>query len=384
MFLDVMFIHKEENNDIALFKKTFQEIMIFEENSLCLDGLEFHYSIQESETQKSLRLKISTLDGKSTKKEANNITALKNALTKGKHRSDYHVVFTYDGASEYYCNKLSRFIAVFERKLRQFIYLNVLDVYGKEWVEKTLTDEIKTGISKNENNKNRHIEMALNCFTFKDYISYLFDKRREIDPDDAIEEAINILAGEDKTNAEVIDVLKKSKKISLWDKLFKGFNIDFDEEEIDEIRKIRNDIMHNKEISDSEFVEYKKLIKSSIQKLDEGISNVEKQKYSSDDYAVDVLYSLKETMQAMKIFSEAFAESIAPALNEIQKMFQKLAEVMVKSAASQIKKNLNKAVELLDQGEMNREDLGCVSQLDGKDESYRHTGDLDHEKDGEE
>ena len=69
MFLDVMFIHKEENNDIALFKKTFQEIMIFEENSLCLDGLEFHYSIQESETQKSLRLKISTLDRKSTKKE---------------------------------------------------------------------------------------------------------------------------------------------------------------------------------------------------------------------------------------------------------------------------------------------------------------------------
>lgn len=98
MLLDVMLIHKDDNNDIDLFKKTFQKLMTFEKKNLCLNDLVFNYSIQKSEAQKGIRLKIATLEGKSTKKEADNITALKNALAKGKHRSDYHIVFVYDGA----------------------------------------------------------------------------------------------------------------------------------------------------------------------------------------------------------------------------------------------------------------------------------------------
>lgn len=341
MLLDVMFIHKEENNDIDLFKRTFQKLMSFEQKSLCLDDMVFNYSIQKSEAQKSIRLKVATLEGRSTKKEADNITALKNVLTKGKHRSDYHIVFTYDGASEYYCNKLSRFMSVFERKLREFIYLNVLDTYGKEWVKATLTDEIQTEVSRNERNKNRHIEMALDCFTFQDYTRYLFSKRSEKDPDDVIKEAVNILEGGIESNAEIIDILKKGEKLSLWDKLFKGFDIDFTEDEINRLREIRNDIMHNKEISDLEFVEYKKLLRSSIKKLDEGISNAEWQKYSPDVNIADVLYSLSETMQSMKIISKAVVESLSPALSEIQKMSQKLAESVSTTGLSEITKNFN-------------------------------------------
>lgn len=341
MILDVMFIHKEENNDIDLFKQMFQNIILFEQKSLCLDDLRFSYSIQKSEAQKGIRLKVVTLEDKSTKKEADNITTLKSALSRGKHRRDYHIAYIFDGASEYYCNKLSRFISIFERKLRQFIYINVLDTYGKDWVKETLTDEIQTEVTKKGGNKNHHIEMAFECFEFKDYINYLFKKRSDDDPYDVLQEVLKVLEGGNASNVKIINMLKKGEKVSLWDKLFKGFNIDFTENEIDRLRRIRNKIMHNKEISALEFAEYKKLLRSSIKKIDEGIFNAERQKYSPNVNVADVLRSLNDTMQSMKQMSESIIEALAPAISEIQKMSHKLVETINSSGFSEKVKNLS-------------------------------------------
>ncbi|MDY6065488.1 MAG: hypothetical protein SPI59_04090 [Finegoldia sp.] len=337
MILDVMFIHKQENNDIDLFKQNFQKIISFDKK-LCFDGIKFNYVLKK--LQKGIRLKVTTQKDKSTKKEADNISVLKNALTNGKHRSDYHIVFIFDGASEYYCNKLSRFISVFERKIRQFIYLNVLDTYGKEWVKETLTYEMQAKIKRNESNKHSPIEMALECFTFQDYINYLFVKRSDKDPYDVIEEAINILKCGDKSSSEIINILGKSEKISLWDQLFNGFGIEITEDEIDNIRKIRNDIMHNKEISNFEFDKYKKILRISIKNLDKGISNAELQNYSNDANIADVLYSLSETMKPMKEMGHNNANNIIPALGEINKMSQKLGEAVKTTELSENAKNL--------------------------------------------
>lgn len=160
----------------------------------------------------------------------------------------------------------------------------------------SLFGNLSSTIILNEKNKNRHIEMALDCFTFQDYTRYLFSKRSDKDPDDVIKEAVNMLESGNESNAEIINILKKGEKLFLWDKLFRGVNIDFTADEIDRLREIRNDIMHNKEISDFGFIEYKKLLRSSIKKIDEGISNAEEQKYSPDVNIADVLYSLSETM----------------------------------------------------------------------------------------
>lgn len=341
MLLDVIFIHKEENNNIDLFKRNFQSLIKFDEKYLFLEDLKFSYSIQKTEAQKSIRLKVNTLDDKNTKKDADSITALKNIVSKGKHRSEYHIVFIFDGASEYYCSKLSRVISSFERKLRQFIYLNVLDIYGKDWVRETLTEKIQIELNKSEKNKNRHIEMALDCFTFQDYIHYLFAKRSYENPYDVIKEAVSALKAGNDSGTQIINILKKGEQVSLWDKLFYGFDIDFDENEIDRLRSIRNDIMHNKEISDLEFTEYKKLLRSSIKKINKGISNAEQQKYSPNVNIADVLYSLSETMQSMKKMSEYLAEAISPAITEIQKIARKLAESRIDSGLNEITKRLN-------------------------------------------
>lgn len=340
MLLDVMLIHKEENSDIATFKRDFQHLISFEEKNLCLGDLKFKYNIQKSETQKVLRLKVATLENKNTKKEADSITVLKNKLTRGKHRKNYHIVFIFDGASKYYCNKLFRFISVFERKLRQFIYLSVLNNYGKDWAEETLMKEIQTKIKKN---KNHTIEEALNFFTFRDYINYLFTKRNKKDPYSVIREAIDALAEGKEANTQVLNILKSGEGISLWDKFFNGFNIDFNENEINKIKNIRNDIVHNKEVSSSDFNEYKKLLKNSIKKLDKGIFNAERQKYSSNVDITDILYHLSETMKSMTKISEAVDAAIFPAISEIQKTFQRLMTVSLNrinsSALSSIEKN---------------------------------------------
>ena len=232
-------------------------------------------------------------------------------------------------------------MSVFERKLRQFIYLNVLDTYGKDWVRETLTDKIQTEVNKNEKNKNRHIEMALDCFTFQDYIHYLFAKRSNENHYDVIREAVSALEAGNNSDTQIINILKKGEQVSLWDKLFYGFDIAFNENEIDRIRNIRNDIMHNKEISDLEFTEYKKLLRSSIKNLDEGIFNAERQKYSPIVNIADILYSLSETMQSMREMSESLAEAISPAITEIQKMAQKLAESIIDSGLFEITKSFN-------------------------------------------
>lgn len=323
MLLDLMFIQKEGNNNIKKFKNSFSKIITFEEQALYLEGIKFNYKIQKSEAGKGIRLKVVSAEARNTKKEADKISNLKNALTKGVHRSEYHIVFIFDGPSEYYCNKLMRMMSVFERKLRQFIYLNVLNVYGKDWVKETLSKDIQSEVNKNEQNKNRHIEKALECFTFQLYIDYLFTKRAVQNEVEVIKEAKSaLLCRNNYSKKEIIEILNKGEKLSLWERLFKGLNIDFNENEINKIRSIRNIIMHNKEVSDTEFTEYKQLLRYSTKKLNEGISFIEKEKYSTPERDMDILNSLAETIAIMREVSESVSEKISPALREISRITQ--------------------------------------------------------------
>lgn len=329
MLLDLMFIQKEENNDIKKFKKCFSKIIIFEKKTLRLGREIFNYTIQKSAGEKGIRLKVSSVEDRCTKKEADKISNLKKALVKGVHRSEYHIVLIFDGSSEYYCNKLVKMMSVFERKLRQFIYLNVLDVYGKNWVKETLSKDIQEEVNKNEHNKNRHIEMALECFTFQSYIDYLFTKRAFQNEAEVIKEAKSaLLERSGFSRKEVIKILDKGEKVSLWERLFKGLDIDFDEKEINKIRTIRNLIMHNKELSEIEFPEYKQLLRRGIKKLDEGISIIERKKYTTSVIEKNIFRMLVEKLfieaiGEIKGFSNLVFETVAPTLSS-----NKISEVI--------------------------------------------------------
>lgn len=374
MLLDLMFIQKEGNNNIKKFKNCFSKIIKFEKQELYLEGIKFNYIIQKSEAGKGIRLKVVSAEGRSTKKEADKISNLKNAMIKGAHRSEYHIVLIFDGPSEYYCNKLMRMMSVFERKLRQFIYLNVLNVYGKDWVKETVSKDIQSQVNKNEHNKNRHIEKALECFTFQLYIDYLFTKRAIQNEVEVIKEAKSALLSRNNYSIrEIIEILNRGEQLSLWERLFKGLDIDFNENEINKIRFIRNIIMHNKEVSDIEFTEYKRLLSRSIKKLDEGISIVEVEKYSTPERDMDILNSLGETISIMREVGESVFETISPALHEISRIIQIITEDIntsefVKTIQKNIVNNFQANIATMDGVVLSRDIIDFGNQ---NDDSYQ-------------
>lgn len=329
MFIDLVFMlkNKDSENDIDSFKENFADLISFKEKTLCLhnDNQEFNYNIQK--IGEEIRLKILTINKKTTRKEAISIESLKRAFVKNDLRREYNVVVIFDGSSEYYCSNLSKYIFTFERKLRQFVYLTVLSAYGTEWTKKTLVDEgIKNYIAENIRNKNSYIEIALECFTFQNYIDYLFKEQSIEDANEVIEDAKLALKKRETSN-NIINILNKGEKIALWERLFSKRNIDLTRNSLDEIRKIRNKVVHNKEISDTEFCKYRSLLKQYIKKLDIAIADFENRKHLSVTDLENVLSSYTRIIQTSGI-NEYITKAVSPALSEISKS---LRETIVKN-----------------------------------------------------
>lgn len=359
MLLDVIFLNKSDkkmSNDELV--ENFKNRLEFKDKQIFCDGTIYNYNFKESKNKNNIRLKISTLKGTSTSVEAKEIDFLKNKIRNGAHRKDYRIVIDFDGASEYYCTKLSRFISIFERKLRQFIYIITLTAYGNNWIEETFSDEIRRVVTEVENNKNRHIEMALECFTFQDFIDYLFNRRYEIELEEVISSAINVASDPENNNEDIIKILNKAKKVSLWDKLFDGYGMEFLQGDIDKIRKIRNDVMHNKEISTEEFDSYKKLLRDCNKKLDNAILKVENEKYPDTINIADIFYSLSETMQSMMNLGKSVIESITPAIRDLITITDKITKTINIEKISELynlslKNNLANKSQLINQSYIN-------------------------------
>lgn len=320
MILDIILVNRiEEEISEKKIKEDFKKQLIFKDNKIFCKQLSFNYQFQKSTTKNNIRLKISTFKNGSSKNKAEEITMLKNKIKDGPHRKDYIIIIAYDGASEYYCSKLSRLISIFERKLRQFIYIVILAAYGNEWVEKTFSEDIKNDVDRKDNNKNRHIERALECFTFQNYIDYLFEKRTEVDPKKIIEDIIEIGKRDESTKDDILKILNKAQEVSLWEKLFGCDDIGL-KDEIKKIREIRNVVMHNKEINNVEFDNYKKILRICNKKMETAILNIEKEKYF-DIVNVDyIFYSLNETIQSIIRTNELLKKSFEPIINDIKRI----------------------------------------------------------------
>src|SRR5699024_3221522 len=101
-----------------------------------------------------------------------------------------------DESSQYYCEKLFYWLSKFERKLRYFIYLTLVETFGNQWVKETLREEeILRGIKERTKGKSNEklIEDALEEFNFSDYTRFLFNKHPELD-DSILLDEIEILS----------------------------------------------------------------------------------------------------------------------------------------------------------------------------------------------
>ena len=196
----------------------------------------------------------------------------------------------------------------FERALREFIYLTVIQAYEGDWVEKTISKEIENSHKEKGINQKQYIENALEEFSFYDYINYLFTEREEWSNEKIIEECKVEIKKQNPNINCIKGILEKSVKKSLWDRLFYKYNIVLVKEDLEIIRSSRNKVMHNKDFSFSEFNSTKKLLKKLTNAIKKEIININEEKYKENANVTAVHNSFRDAFSNALEVSEIFSQ----------------------------------------------------------------------------
>lgn len=276
MLLDIIIMHKRRKGIIVKDLRGLEEILSGS-NSI-------KYKIIESNNENILRIRIETISHNNNKSEAQALEEIKKKIRESEHRVNYYINVCYDGATEYYCNKLMIPLAIFERNFRQFLYLILISIYDIEWPDKFISKEVINDIKKKNNNINinKLPENGLEYLTFQNYIDGLFISENSKSIEEIIKEVNNEKNKEGATIEDIVNIINNNTEKTMWEDIFNDINdikIEFSREDIDNIRKIRNEVVHNKEIKSNKYEEYKKIINESNKKIKILIKRIEEEKY---------------------------------------------------------------------------------------------------------
>lgn len=308
MILKLLFLHKDKSINIEELKDEFSSVFEIKNNQIIHKDINYNFDIVKAKESDNIILNISTTKSGNNIENAKLIENIKKAIKNGKHRKNYRIITIYDDSSRYFCDKASLIISKFERTLRQFIYLTVIQVYESKWVEKTISKEIEKSHKEKGSNQKQYIENALEEFSFYDYINYLFNEREEWSNEVVIRECKVEIKKQNPNIHLIKEILEKSDKRSLWDRLFYNYNIKLDKEDLEIIRLSRNKVMHNKDFSSSEFSSIKKLLKKLTKTLENEIININEEKYKENANVSAVYTSLRDAFSNAIETSEIFSQ----------------------------------------------------------------------------
>lgn len=167
---------------------------------------------------------------------------------------------------------------------------------------------MKIHIKKKGINQKKYIENALEEFSFYDYINYLFNEREEWDNEDVIEGCKVELKKQNPNINCIKEILEKSVKRSLWDRLFYDYNIKLEKGDLEMIQSSRNKVMHNKDFSHDEFKTTKKILKKLTKALEKEIININEVKYKENANVSAVYTSLRDAFSTAIEASEIFGK----------------------------------------------------------------------------
>ena len=308
MILKLLFLHKDKSINIEELKDEFSSVFKIKNNQIIHKDINYNFDIVKAKESDNIILNISTTKSGNNIENAKLIENIKKAIKNGKHRKNYRIITIYDDSSRYFCDKASVIISKFERTLRQFIYLTVIQVYESKWVEKTISKKIEKSQKEKGSNQKQYIENALEEFSFYDYINYLFNEREEWNNEVVIRECKVEIKKQNPNIHLIKEILEKSVKRSLWDRLFYNYNIKLDKEDLEIIRLSRNKVMHNKDFSSSEFSSIKKLLKKLTKTLENEIININEEKYKENANVSAVYTSLRDAFSNAIETSEIFSQ----------------------------------------------------------------------------
>lgn len=148
MILKLLFLHKNKSINIEELKSDFSSVFKIKNNELFYKDINYKFDIVKAQESNNIIFSISTINSGNNIGNAKLIEDIKYAIKNGKHRKNYRIITIYDDSSRYFCDKAAGIISRFERALRQFIYLTVIQIYEGEWVEKTISKEIENSHKK--------------------------------------------------------------------------------------------------------------------------------------------------------------------------------------------------------------------------------------------
>lgn len=308
MILKLLFLHKDKSINIEELKDEFSSVFEIKDNQIIHKDINYNFDIVKAQESNNIIVSISTTKSGNNIENAKLIENIKEAIKNGKHRKNYRIITIYDDSSRYFCDKATVIISKFERVLRQFIYLTVIQAYEGKWIEKTISEEIVNSHKEKGINQKHYIENALEEFSFYDYINYLFNESEEWSNEEVIEACKVELIKQNPNINRIKEILEKTVKRSLWDRLFYNYNIKLEKEDLEIIRLSRNKVMHNKDISSSEFNSIKKLLKKLTKTLENEIININEEKYKENANVSAVYTSLRDAFSNAIETSEIFSQ----------------------------------------------------------------------------
>lgn len=308
MILKLLFLHKDKSINIEELKSVFSSVFEIKNNEIFYKNVNYKFDIVKAQESNNIVFNISTSKSGNNLRNAKLIEEIKKAIKNGEHRKNYRIITIYDDSSRYFCDKVSVIVSKFERTLREFIYLTVIQAYEGKWVENTISKEIEKSHKEKGVNQKQYIENALEEFSFYDYINYLFNEREEWSNEKIIEECKVEIKKQNPNINCIKGILEKSVKISLWDRLFYNYNIKIVKEDLEVIRSSRNKVMHNKDLSFSEFNSTKKLLKKLTKALENEIININEEKYKENVNVTAVYTSFRDAFSNAIEASEMFSQ----------------------------------------------------------------------------
>ena len=296
MLLKLLFFSKNEelhiNRNIVL--SYLSNKFIIENDKLFLNNISFDYKLVERENSVSLFLSSNNRD---TFKEAKVFDSVRNRIISGKERKDFVIVTLWNEASNLFNSKLNKLISEFENRLRQVMYITLINAYGREWIIKSFSKEQIDDLKNKNTNVIKLLENAFEFLTFYDYIEFLFSEYTILTPEAAIEEALLKIKNNNSDILTIKNILSSSKKkTSLWNKLFeKKFDI-FNKQILEDIRSIRNKVMHNKNINFDDYSVNLKLLNKINKEIKKVIDVLETQDLLKDKPVKDVINSFNQVL----------------------------------------------------------------------------------------
>lgn len=296
MLLKLLFFSKNEelqiNRNIVL--NYLSNKFIIENDKLFLNNISFDYKLLESGNSVSLFL---SSNNRGTIKEGKVFDSLRNTILSGEERKEFGIVTLYNEASNLFNSKLNKLISEFENSLRQVMYITLINAYGREWIIKSFSKEQIDNLKNKNTNILYLLDNTFESLTFYYYIEFLFSEYTILTPEAAIEEALLKIKNNNSDILTIKNILSSSKKkTSLWNKLFeKKFDI-FNKQILEDIRSIRNKVMHNKNINFDVYSVNLKLLNMINKEIKEVIDVLETQDLLKDKPVKDVINSFNQIL----------------------------------------------------------------------------------------